>query len=124
MTILAEALCRPLVGIFVSYDPDLMEMTCHGFRLYSFMFLLTGVNIWSSAFFTALSNGKISAILSFLRTFVFQVGAVFLLPLILDLDGIWLAVVVAEATGLAVSCYMFITQEGYYHYGSVWKKEA
>ncbi len=124
MTILAEVLCRPLVGIFVSYDPDLMEMTCHGFRLYSLMFLLTGVNIWSSAFFTALSNGKISAILSFLRTFVFQIGAVFLLPLVLDLNGIWLAVVAAEAAGLAVSCYMFVTQERVYHYGSAWKKET
>ena len=116
MTISAELLAEPLSKIFVGYDRGLLEMTTRGFMLYSLCFLVLGINIFASSFFTALNDGLVSAILSFLRTLLFQVGAVLLLPLILALDGVWLAVVAAELTALAVSIFCFVKFKGKYHY--------
>ena len=79
LTVLAEVFSGPLVGIFVSYDAGLFEMTRHGFRLYALAFLMMGINVWGSAFFTALNNGAVSAAISFLRTLVFQIAAVLVL---------------------------------------------
>ena len=92
----AEALARPLSMIFAGYDAALLDMTVRAFLICSFSFCFSGFAIWSSSFFTALGNGVVSAIISFLRTLVFQMAAVLILPLILGLDGIWLSVVVAE----------------------------
>lgn len=116
MTILSEILSAPLVAIFVGYDAKLFALTCRGFRLYSLMFLLTGFNIWGSAFFTALGNGMVSAAISFLRTLVFQIIVVLILPLLIGIDGIWLAVVVAEALALIVTWAAFISNKSRYHY--------
>ena len=117
LTVLAEAFSAPLVAIFASYDAELYAMTVRGFRLYSLAFLIMGVNVWGSAFFTALNNGAISAAISFLRTFVFQVAVVLALPALIGLDGIWLAIVVAEALALLVTAAFLAAKREYYHYG-------
>lgn len=116
LTVLAEVLSGPLVGIFVSYDAGLFEMARHGFRLYALAFLMMGVNVWGSAFFTALNNGAVSAAISFLRTLVFQIAAVLILPLLLGINGIWLAVVVAEALALVVTISFLAAKRKRYHY--------
>lgn len=116
LTAAAELLSSPLIRIFVGYDAGLYQMTCHGFRLYSFMFLITGFNIWGSSFFTALGNGFVSAVISFLRTLVFQVAVILILPLLLGLDGVWLGVVAAEVLSLAVTAFFFVNQRNKYHY--------
>jgi len=117
MLILGQLLARPVAQIFVGYDAALLELTDRGFRLYALSFLLMGFNIFSSAFFTALSNGMVSAVISFMRTLVFQVAAILLLPLLIPgTDAIWLAVVAAELLGLLVSVYYFIRMRARYHY--------
>lgn len=116
LTALSQVLAAPLVRIFVGYDPALFAFTCHGFRLAALMFLICGFNIWGSAFFTALNNGKISALISFLRTLVFQTGAVLLLPLFLEIDGIWLSVVTADIFSLIFTTTCLIKERKIYHY--------
>ena len=102
--------------LFVGYDPELFALTCRGLRLYSLSFLLVGFNIFGSAFFTALGNGAVSACISFLRTLLFQVAAVLLLPLVLKVDGIWLAIVVAETLALLVTVSFFLRKREHYGY--------
>ncbi len=116
LTSLSIALSLPLSKIFVGYDNELLMLTCRGFRIYSLSFLIMGFNIFSSSFFTALNNGAISAAISFLRTLVFQIFPVLLLPLALGTDGIWLAIVVAELLALAVTIIFFIKKKNVYHY--------
>lgn len=116
LMLLAEVLAAPLADIFVGYDSALASMTCHGFRLYAVSFLINGFNIFGSAFFTALSNGIVSATISFLRTLVFQVAVVLTLPLVLGIDGIWLAVAVAEALTLAITVWFLVNCKKQYHY--------
>ncbi len=103
MTVLGLLLSGVLAKIFVGYDGELLELTRRGFRIYCSSFLIMGFNIFGSAFFTALGSGLISALISFLRTLVFQVMAVLLLPLLLGIDGIWLAILMAEILALAVT---------------------
>jgi len=107
LTALAELAAGPLVAVFAGYDPDLLALTTRGFRIYALSFLLMGVPAWGSSFFTALSNGLVSAAISFLRTLVFETGAVLLLPLVLGLDGVWLSIVVAETAALIVTAACF-----------------
>lgn len=116
LTALAVLTAQPLAQIFVGYDVGLTALTKRALCLYSLSFLVMGVNIFGSAFFTALGNGVVSAAVSFLRTLVFQVAAVLLLPLLLGLDGIWLAIVAAELLALAVTVFFFIKKGEYYHY--------
>lgn len=116
LTLLAEILTNPLVNIFASYDKELFDLTCHGFRLYALAFIVMGINVWGSSFFTALGNGLISAAISFLRTLVFQISVVLILPLFLGIDGIWLAIVAAEFLALMVTVICFITQKNRYQY--------
>ena len=105
MAITGELLARPFSLIFVGYDESLLALTLRGFTIFSFSFLFSGLAIYGSGFFTALNNGLVSAIISFLRTLVFQIAAVLLLPLIWEIDGVWISVVAAElaATGLTVA---------------------
>ena len=117
LTLAAELIARPLSGIFVGYDPALHDLTTRGFRIYILSFLLCGFNIFGSAFFTALNNGLISALISFLRTLVFQIGAVLLLPLVFELDGIWWSVVAAELGSLALTAGFMMKYRKRYHYG-------
>lgn len=116
MTVLAEILSKLLASIFVSYDAGLLEMTTRAIRLFSLSYIISGLNIFASSFFTALNNGPVSAAISFLRTLVFQVAAIFILPAIWGLDGIWLAVVVAEILSLIVSSTFVICNRKKYQY--------
>lgn len=114
--ILAQLIARPLASIFVGYDADLFSMTQNGFRIYCIAYLINGFNIYGSSFFTALNNGLISAAISFLRTLVFQLAAVLLLPLLLDINGIWSAVAVAELLTLGLTVTFFVRNRKKYHY--------
>lgn len=116
LTVLAVLLAGPLSGVFVSYDAALLAMTKRAFALYSLSFLVMGVNIFGSSFFTALNNGLVSAAISFLRTLLFQVVAVLLLPVVLGLDSVWLAVVAAETASLAVTVFFFKKMRPKYGY--------
>ncbi len=116
MVLLGQLCAGGLSRLFVGYDAALREMTRRGFRLFAVSFLFKGWNIFASAFFTALNNGAASAAISFLRTLLFQVAAVLLLPLVLKLDGIWLAVPLAETLALAVAAVLLIRLKGRYHY--------
>lgn len=116
MTILAQLLAIPLAKIFVGYDAALYELTVHAFRIFAFSFILSGMNIFSSSFFTALNNGAVSAIISFLRTLVFQLICVFILPILLGIDGIWLAITFAEICAFIISLIFLITKRKQYHY--------
>lgn len=116
LTLIAAGLAAPLSRLFVGYDPELFTLTRHGLRLYSLSFLLVGFNIFGSAFFTALGNGAVSACISFLRTLLFQMAAVLLLPLVLRVDGIWLAIVVAETLALLVTVLFFLGKRKTYGY--------
>ena len=116
MTILAEILAKPLASIFVSYDKQLLEMTTIAIRLYSISYIISGFNIFSSSFFTALNDGLVSAIISFLRTLVFQISAILIFPEIWGLNGIWLAIVFAEAISLVVAIMFLIKNRKKYEY--------
>ncbi|MFG6369354.1 MAG: MATE family efflux transporter [Lachnospiraceae bacterium] len=116
LTALAILTAQPLAKIFVGYDIDLTELTTRALALYSLSFLFMGYNIFGSAFFTALGNGVVSAAISFLRTLLFQVAAVLILPLLWGIDGIWLAIVAAELLALIITVYFFIKKKDNYHY--------
>lgn len=116
MLVFAELLARPLSRVFVSYDAQLLEMTVSGFRIFAVSFLFMGFSIYSSGFFTALNDGLTSALISFLRTLVFQVIAVLLLPALLGLTGIWVSIVVAEALSLILSVLFLLGKRRKYHY--------
>jgi Na+-driven multidrug efflux pump len=103
MTAVSWALSGTLTEIFVGYDAALQDMTLHGMRIFVSCFLISWFSVFGSSFFTALGNGLISAVISFLRTLVFESGAVMLLPLILGLDGIWYSYVVAEVMAAIVT---------------------
>ena len=116
MFVAAELLARPLSLLFVGYDPRLLSVTLRGFAIYSFSFLCSGFAIFGSSFFTALNNGLVSALISFLRTLVFQVLAVLTFPLIWQLDGIWLSMVAAEVLAAGVSVMFWMVMRKKYHY--------
>ncbi len=103
MTVAAELLALPFARLYVGYDPQLCSMTQTGMQYYALSFLICGFNIFASAFFTGLNNGLVSAMISFLRTLVIQVAAIFILPLFFDIDGVWMAIVAAEGLTLLVS---------------------
>ena len=116
LTALAMALADPLSRLFVGYDAGLFALTSHAFRLFAWSFLLAGFNIYASGFFTALNNGGISAAISFLRTLVFQSASVLILPIFLDMDGIWWAITVAEVFAFLISVTFLLAKRGKYHY--------
>lgn len=109
-------LSGPFARIFVGYDADLLEMTKNGFIIFSFSFLFAGFAIFFSGFFTALNDGLTSAIISFLRTLVFQIAAVLILPLIFGIDGIWYSIVVAEVMAVVVGVIFLIIKRKKYQY--------
>ena len=116
MLALGEILARPLSMLFVGYDQELLALTLRGFLIYSFSFLFAGLAIFGSSFFTALGNGLVAALISFLRTLVFQVAAVLLFPLVWGIDGIWFSIVAAELMSVAVTVLFLVTQRKKYHY--------
>lgn len=116
MLISSFLLASPLSQLFVGYDRELYEITVHGFKIFAFSYLITGVNVYGSAFFTALNNGLLSALISFLRTLVFQVLCIMTLPYIFDLDGVWYAVIAAELLSLIVTVSLLIANRKRYQY--------
>ena len=116
MTIGSMFIIPHVARFFVGYDENLLILTTRAFRLYGLSFLIMGFNVYASSFFTALGDGVTSALISFLRTLLFQVAAVLLLPLLLGIDGIWLAVTAAELAALLVSTGLFITRDQQFHY--------
>ncbi len=116
MTLAAEALAYPLALSFVGYDKELVQLTVSGFRYFALSFLFMGFAIFGSGFFTALNDGVTSAVISFLRTLVFQIAAVMLLPLALGIDGVWISIIVAEFMAMALSAAFVIGKRKRYHY--------
>lgn len=116
MMLFAQASASMLSGIFVGYDAELLEITAHAFVIFACSYLLSGVNIYASSFFTALNNGGVSAAISFMRTLIFQTGAVLLLPLLLGIDGIWWAVTVSEVMACLISAAFLAAKRKKYHY--------
>ena len=116
MVVTAELLAVPFSKIFVGYDEALFALTRRGFLIYSFSFLFSGTAIFGSSFFTALNDGLTSAIMSFLRTLVFQVAAILLLPLIWGIDGVWISVVAAEVMAAALTVFFLIVKRKKYGY--------
>ena len=102
--------------IFAGQEANVFEITRYGFSIFSFSFLFCGFNIFASAMFTALSNGKISAIISFLRTLVFITAGLLVLPVFLNVTGIWLAVPLAELLALIVSAALILRYRTHYQY--------
>ncbi len=113
---LGEGLARPLSLIFVGYDAELLELTLKGFFVYSFSFLFAGIAVYGSSFFTALGNGLVSALISFLRTLVFQVAAVLLFPLVWGIEGIWISIVAAELMAAGVTVLFLLKMRKKYGY--------
>lgn len=116
MLSLSEFMATPLASIFVGYDEELLNMTVHAFSIYAFSFLFAGFSIFGSAFFTAFGDGLTSALISFLRTLLFESSAVLILPVLLGLNGIWGAIIVAEGLSIIVTIYFLITKRAKYHY--------
>lgn len=116
MVVCAEILAVPLAKIFVSYDAELLELTVSGFRVFALSFFFMGFAIYGSGFFTALNDGLTSALISFLRTLVFEIAAVLLLPLIWGIDGIWYSIDVAEFMAVVLTVTFLITKQKKYHY--------
>lgn len=116
LTVAAYLLAEPLAKVFVGYDAELLQMTVHAFRLFSLTFLISGFNIFISSFFTALNNGAISATVSFLRTLVFQMLAVLILPNLFGVDGVWWSIAAAEIPAFAVSLAFLFGKREKYHY--------
>ena len=116
MAVAAVVLAKPLSTVFVSYDPRLYDMTVRGFMIYALSFLFSGFNLFGSSMFTALNNGLVSAVLSFFRTLIFQTGAVLLLPLVLELEGVWLSVAVGELGAAVLTVICMIRYRKRYHY--------
>ena len=116
MCLAGETLGRPLSVIFVGYDPELLDMTAHAFAIFSVAFLFSGFAIFGSSFFTALNDGLTSALISFLRTLVFQCAAVIIFPILWGLDGIWWSIVAAEVMAVAVTLAFLTAKRKKYGY--------
>ena len=116
MFVLSQLLARPFSALFLRDGGKLLADAVHAFRIFSFAYLFTGMAVFGSAFFTALSNGQVSALIAFLRTFAFELGAVLLLPLFWGVDGIWSSVVFAEFMAAATGCLFMAALQKKYHY--------
>lgn len=115
-TLISELFAKPFALIFASENAELCNMTVHGFRIFAIAFLFGGFSMFASAFFTALGNGGISATIAFLRTFLFQIIPLYILPRFFGIDGIWMSMLAAEILGIIVSFIFFITQRKKYKY--------
>ena len=116
MFVMAEVLTVPMAKIFVGYNQTLNELTIRGMRIYSVAFLVMGFNVFASAFFTALSNGKISAIISVTRTLILQLIMIYIMPMILGVDGLWAVVIAVEGISLIVTVYYILKNRKNYGY--------
>lgn len=115
-TLLLELTVPWLTKVFVGYDPELYALTCRAFRIYGLSYLLVGFNFYASSLFTALNNGIVSAVISTVRTLVFETSAVFILPAIFGVNGIWFSIICAEVLSLSLSIAMIYKHRERYHY--------
>lgn len=111
-----QLLSAPLSRLFVGYDAELFDMTVHAFAIFSFSFLFSGFAIFGSSFFTALGDGLVSALISFLRTLVFQCLSVLIFPIFWQLNGIWFSIVAAEIMAVVVTVLFLLGKRKKYHY--------
>ena len=116
ITVAVELLAPRISQLFVGYSPALRDLTTYAMHIYMVSFLICGFNMFASAWFTALNNGPVSAVISFTRTLVFELGCVFVLPLVFGIDGIWLAVNVAEVLALILSAALVLGLRKRYGY--------
>lgn len=116
MTLIAEIIAGYLAGIFVSYDNNLLELTTEAIRIYAVSYLISGINIFASSFFTALNNSVVSAVISFMRMFVFQIVMILFLPVVLGISGIWTAVIAAEVLSVVISVMFLVKNRKKYSY--------
>lgn len=116
MFVLGETMAYPFTSLFVGYDETLLDITLHAFKIFSFSFLLSGFSVFGSAFFTSLNDGLTSAMISFLRTLVFQTAAIIVFPLIWEIDGIWFSIVAAEIMAAAVTLLFLLIKRKKYGY--------
>lgn len=116
LTSLAEIFAPYIVYIFVGYDKDLLALTTAAYRIYSLAFIFMGFNVFGSGFFTALNNGAVSALISFMRTLFFQAISVLVLPVLFGINGIWSAVIVAEGLCLILTTFCLVKYRKRYHY--------
>ena len=116
MCISSFFLSAPFSALYVGKDKELYDITVHGFKIFSFVFLSMGINIFGSAFFTALNNGLISAVIAFLRTLVFQIASVMILPIFFRLDGVWFSIIVADVLSLIVTVTFLLAKKKKYGY--------
>lgn len=116
LTALSFVSARPFAKIIVGYDTEVMNMSIYAYRIYSFSFLFAGLGVFAGAFFTALNDSFAAGCISFIRTMVFQVGTVMLMPLFMGIDGIWFAPVVAEILAFLVAVIYLRQKKQKYHY--------
>lgn len=116
MLAISQTAAPALSSVFVGYDRTLYALTCHALRIYSVSFLFMGVAAFGSSFFTALNDGAVSAAISFLRAFVFEIGAILFMPLFFGKSAIWGAVVVSEFAALLLTAIFLIANRKKYHY--------
>ena len=107
---------KPLVGVFTRPDNPVYALAVTGNRICTLALFFIGFNIFASGMFTALSNGVVSAVLAFSRSFVFMLITMLTLPAIMGVNGIWLATPAAELMALAFSAFMFVKYRKRYHY--------
>lgn len=112
----SELLAYPLSYVFVGYDAELLDLTVHGFKIFSISFAFMGFSIYSSGFFTSLGDGLTSALISFLRTLVLQVAAVLILPALFEIDGVWWSIAVAEIMAVILSAIFLVIKRKKYRY--------
>lgn len=116
MAVASQFLAKPLAYFFVGYDEQLLILTVYAIKVSALSFILAGLNIFHSALFTALNDGRVSAFISFTRTLIFQLSSVLVLPLLIGRDGIWWAALAAEVLAFLLSTYLFIKKQKEYHY--------
>lgn len=116
LTILAEVFAGLLAKIFVGYDPELYVLTVSGMRIYDLSFVMMGLNVLGSALFTSLGNGKVSALLSLIRSVVLQVSLILIFPLIFGGQSLWAVVIAVETGTLLVTWWMIVRYRSKYHY--------
>ena len=112
----AILLARPLASVFVSYDAELLDMTARAFRICAIPFLVMWFNMYTSCFFTALNDGAVSAVISFMRALVLPVACIIIMPMLWQLDGVWYSLVGSEVLGVFVSLYFLLAKRKKYHY--------
>ena len=114
MALAANFLAAPLARLFVGFDRGLFELTRRAMKLYSISFLFAGLNIFTSSLFTALNNGLVSGIVSFLRALVLQIGMVLVLPGLIGENGLWLAAFATESCALVINiCFLLGNRKKY-----------